>query len=42
MICKNMLLIPMIKLGLHFKLHYHNATYILRGFIMKNFDNMNY
>ena len=41
-ICKNMLLILVIKLGLHFKLHYHNAAYILRGFIMKNFDNMIY
>ena len=41
-ICKKTLLILVIKLGLHFKLHYHNAAYILRGYIMKNFDNMNY
>ena len=41
-ICKIMPLILVIKLGLHFKLHYHNAAYILRGFTMKNFDNMNY
>ena len=41
-IFKYTLLILVIKLGLHFKLHYHNAAYILRGFIMKNFDNMSY
>ena len=41
-ICKNTLPIPVIKVGLHFKLHYHNAAYILRGFKMKNFDNINY